>query len=444
MKSERKNTSEGKNVVLPDDSNLNDSQTNDVSSEGINKITFEFNKKGIKTTTKYIVGIAFIIIAITFVINNDVKVSGLLDNVYKVVAPFLLGLAMAFVLNVLIRPLEALWDKLFKKETKASKALKRPVSLILSIVLLLGFLTAILFLIIPEFIKTFSNIVEVLPEYTNTVLGWVSNIREFAVRHNVHIPELKFNPDTVINFLKTNFANSTTINKTLDFTSSLVTGVINLIVAVAFSVYLLAQKEKIGSNVKKTLYAFFPTKRIDWLINVTKITDQTFTKFISGQLLEAVIIGALCFVGMLIFRMPYASVISVLVGVTALIPVFGAFIGTAIGAFLILFVSPIKALWFVVFIVILQQLEGNLIYPKVVGKSVGLPGIWVLVAVTVGGNTMGVLGIILAVPACAVIYTLLRETVYKRLKKKQEAEAPQSEAEEEVREEEKTEADKTE
>lgn len=430
MKSERNIAPEEKTVVLPEDTNINNPQANDVSSEGVNKITFEFNKKGIKTTTKYIVGIAFIIIAITFVINNDVKVSGLLDSIYKVIAPFLLGLAMAFVLNVLIRPIEVLWDKLFKKETKASKSLKRPVSLILSIVIMIGFLTAILFLVIPEFIRTFGNIVDVVPEYTNTVLGWINNLREFALRHNVQIPELKFNPDTVINFLKTNFANSSTINKTLDFTSSVVTGVINLIVAIAFSVYLLAQKEKIASNVKKTLYAFFPTNKIDWLINVTKITDQTFTKFISGQLLEAVIIGALCFVGMLIFRMPYASVISVLVGVTALIPVFGAFIGTAIGAFLILFVSPIKALWFVVFIIILQQLEGNLIYPKVVGKSVGLPGIWVLVAVTVGGNTMGVLGIILAVPACAVVYTLLRETVYKRLKQKKEAEAPQTESEE--------------
>lgn len=422
MKSDKKEISPEKNVVLPDDTNINAPQTNDVSSEGINKITFEFNKKGIKTTTKYIVGIAFIIIAITFVINNDVKVSGILNGVYKVISPFLLGSAMAFVLNVLMRPVESLWDKLFKKETKISKSLRRPVSLLLSIIFMLGCLTAILFLIIPEFINTFSNIVEVLPDYINTVLGWVANLREFAASHNVQIPDLKFNTDTVINFLKTNFANMTTINKTLDFTTSLVSGVINLIVAIAFSVYLLAQKEKLGANVKKTLYAFFPTDKIDWLINVTKITDQTFTKFISGQLVEAVIIGALCFVGMLIFRMPYASVISVLVGVTALIPVFGAFIGTAIGAFLILFVSPAKALWFVVFIVILQQLEGNLIYPKVVGKSVGLPGIWVLVAVTVGGNTMGVLGIILAVPACAVIYTLLRETVYKRLARKKNSE----------------------
>ncbi len=426
MKSDKKEiiTAE-ENIVLPEESESTDSPANDESA-GINKITFEFNKKGIKTITKYIVGIAFIIIAITFVINNDVKVSGLLDKIYTVISPFILGSAMAFVLNVLIRPIETLWGKIFKKETKISAAMKRPVSLILSILITVGFLTALLFMIIPEFINTFSNIVDVLPEYTNTVLGWITNLREFALRYNVQIPDLKFNPDTIINFIKTNFANTSTLDKTLNFTSSLVSGVINFVVAVAFSVYLLAQKEKIGANIQKTLYAFFPSKKVDRLIDVTNITDQTFTKFISGQLLEAVIIGALCFIGMLIFRMPYAPVISVLVGVTALIPVFGAFIGTAIGAFLILFVSPAKALWFVIFIIILQQLEGNLIYPKVVGKSVGLPGIWVLVAVTVGGNTMGVAGIIIAVPACAVIYTLLRETVYKRLKAKKKASTPKS------------------
>ena len=426
MKSDKKEiiTAE-ENIVLPEESESTDSPASD-DSDSTNKITFEFNKKGIKTITKYIVGIAFIIIAITFVINNDVKVSGLLDKIYTVISPFILGSAMAFVLNVLIRPIETLWGKIFKKETKISAAMKRPVSLILSILITVGFLTALLFMIIPEFINTFSNIVDVLPEYTNTVLGWITNLREFALRYNVQIPDLKFNPDTVINFIKTNFANTSTLDKTLNFTSSLVSGVINFVVAVAFSVYLLAQKEKIGANIQKTLYAFFPSKKVDRLIDVTNITDQTFTKFISGQLLEAVIIGALCFIGMLIFRMPYAPVISVLVGVTALIPVFGAFIGTAIGAFLILFVSPAKALWFVIFIIILQQLEGNLIYPKVVGKSVGLPGIWVLVAVTVGGNTMGVAGIIIAVPACAVIYTLLRETVYKRLKAKKKASTPKN------------------
>ncbi|MBR2867699.1 MAG: AI-2E family transporter [Clostridia bacterium] len=418
MKSDKKTDS---SVNIDDVTNAENYNKNSPSAikddNSINRITFEFNKKGIKSTTKYIVGIAFIIIAITFVINNDVKVSGIINAVYKLISPFLLGSAIAFVLNVLLRPIENLWLKIFKKNGKVSSALKRPVSLILSILILVGLLAALLFMIIPDFIDTFNNIVAVLPDYSDRVIGWFESIRTFATNHGVMIPELKFNPDTVINFIKTNFANQSTLDKTLDFTSSLVTGIVNFIVAIAFSVYLLSQKEKLADSCKKVLYAFFKKQKVDRFLNVAEITDQTFTNFISGQLVEAVIIGVLCFIGMLIFGMPYAPVISVLVGFTALIPVFGAFIGTAIGAFLILFISPAKALWFVIFIVILQQIEGNLIYPKVVGKSVGLPGIWVLGAVTIGGNTMGVIGIILAVPACAVFYTLLRETVYKRIRR---------------------------
>lgn len=397
-----------KKAVIPHSDNI----------EGINRITLEFNKKGIKKTTGYIIGIAFVILSIAWILNNDDKFSNIVDGVYKVLSPFVVGFAIAFVLNVLMRPLESLWSIIFKKNGKISSKLKRAVCLLLSVIIMFGFIVALLFMIIPEFVKTFNNIVEIIPEYATRAIGWFNNLRAFALRYNVKIPEFNFNPDYIINFLKNNLANSSTLNKTLDFTSSLLTGIVNLIVSLAFSVYLLAQKEKLINNLKKTLYAFFPEKKIDRLVDIAGMTDQTFTRFISGQLLEAIIIGVLCFIGMLIFNMPYAPVISVLVGFTALIPVFGAFIGTAIGAFLILFDSPAKAFWFIVFIVVLQQLEGNLIYPKVVGKSVGLPGIWVLAAVTIGGNTMGVTGIILAVPACAVLYSLLRKAVYGKLNKK--------------------------
>lgn len=385
--------------------------TNDNS---INRITLEFNKKGIKSTIKYIVGIAFIILVLAWMLNNDVKVSVIVDGIFKLISPFLAGGAIAFVLNVLMRPLEKGWEFIFKKKDKITQALKRPVCLILSIVIMFGFLIAILFMIIPEFINTFESIIEDLPAYADKVVEWYGNLRTFASNHNVTIPEFSFNPEFIIDFLKDKFVNQSTLTKTIDFTASLVTGIINAIVAIAFSLYLLAQKEKLGRNIKRTLYAFCPESRVNKLLEVTDMTDQTFTKFVSGQLLEALIIGLLCFVGMLIFNMPYAPVVSVLVGFTALIPVFGAFIGTAIGAFLILFDSPSKAFWFIIFIIILQQLEGNLIYPKVVGKTVGLPGIWVLAAVTIGGNAFGVLGIILAVPACAVLYSLLRNAVHKR------------------------------
>ena len=389
-------------------------------TDGVNRITLEFNKRGIKTTIKYIVGIAFIILSIAWILNNDGKVSIMFDKFMNVLSPFIAGFAIAFILNVLMRPLENLWCKIFKSKKKIANSLKRPVCLTLSILIMFGFLVAVLFTIIPEFINTFNNIVDILPDYAEKAVGWYNSLRAFAQNHNVNIPEFNFKPEIIISFIKDNFANQSTLSKTIDFTASVVTGLINFIVAVAFSIYLLAQKEKLAGNLKRTLYAFMPERKIDRVIEIAGITDQTFTKFVSGQLLEALIIGLLCFVGMLIFNMPYAPVISVLVGFTALIPVFGAFIGTAIGAFLILFDSPIKALWFIVFIIVLQQLEGNLIYPKVVGKTVGLPGIWVLTAVTIGGNTFGVLGILLAVPACAVLYTLLRSAVNNRSKIKKQ------------------------
>ena len=183
-----------------------------------------------------------------------------------------------------------------------------------------------------------------------------------------------------------------------------------------FAFYLLAQKEKLGRQVKKASNAILKPKPAQNLTNVTKLTNSVFTKFITGQFTDACIIGVLCFIGMLIFRMPYAAIISVLIGFTALIPIFGAFIGAGVGAFLILLESPVKAFWFIVFIIILQQIEGNLIYPKVVGKSVGLPGIWVLVAVTVGGSLAGVLGMLFSVPVSTVLYVLFKEFVNNKTK----------------------------
>jgi len=203
----------------------------------------------------------------------------------------------------------------------------------------------------------------------------------------------------------------------MNFTSSLFGGIVDLVLGFVFSMYVLSQKEKLGSNVKKVMNTFLPQKRVGQVTEIIAISDKAFSNFITGQLTEALIIGALCFIGMVAFNMPYALTISVLVGFTALIPVFGAFIGTAIGAFLILMVSPIKAVWFIVFIIVLQQIEGNFIYPKVVGKSVGLPGIWVLTAVTIGNGMFGLLGMIVAVPTFSVLYTLLKKVVDNKTKK---------------------------
>lgn len=407
--------------VIPEDGGIDLGEKEKKKSRDGGKIIIEFNKK----TVKYFIIAALAIILFAWGINNTDKISTVVDGVTSLLSPFVLGSCFAFITNVLLRPIENLYEKIFKKSKKKffAKA-KRPVCLIFSVLLIIGLLFALLFMIIPEFLEALRNLSENIPSYISQAEIWIAELMKFASEHNVTLPELSFNSEKIISTV-TNFINDNGIvDKTLTFTGSVVSGIVNLVVAIAFSLYLLAQKEKLSSQAKKLMQAFLPNKNnVGKIVSFVEIVDRTFTSFITGQLTEAVIIGALCFVGMLIFRMPYAAVVSVLVGVTALIPVFGAFIGTAIGAFLILFVDPIKALWFIVFIVVLQQLEGNLIYPKVVGKSVGLPGIWVLVAVTVGGTVGGVAGILVSVPACAVIYCLLSQLVSVRLRRKEEIEA---------------------
>ena len=403
--------------VISENSGIDD-LANKEKSNG--KIIFEFNRK----TIKYIVAAAVFIILFAWGINNTDKVSGIISGFFSLISPFIMGFCFAFITNVLMRPLEKLFDKIFKKskEKIRSKA-RRPVCLLLSMIIIIGFLFALVFMILPEFMNTLENLIKAVPQYAAQAQIWIEKLVDFAASHGVTLPEMSFNTDKILDTVKNFINDSGIVDKTLTFTGSLVNGIVNLIVAIAFSIYLLAQKEKLSAQAKKLMQAFLPKKNdIDRIVNFVEIVDRTFTSFVTGQLTEAVIIGVLCFIGMLIFKMPYAAVISVLVGFTALIPVFGAFIGTAIGAFLILFDDPMKAIWFVVFIVILQQLEGNLIYPKVVGKSVGLPGIWVLTAVSIGGTVGGVLGILLSVPTCAVLYCLLSQLVNTRIKKKEKLE----------------------
>ena len=405
--------------VIPENGGVDIPEKKNKSNGG--KIIFEFNK----STFKYIAGLAAFVILFAWGINNTDKVSGVFSSISSIISPFVTGFCLAFVINVLLRPVERVFDRIFRKcdKEKRLKA-RRPVCLILSTVIIIGLLFALVFMIIPEFVNALQLLIKSVPQYIAQVEIWAQRLMAFAESHGVTLPELTFNSSKILDTLKNLINSSGIVDKTIDFTGSIVTGVVNLIIAIAFSLYLLAQKEKLSAQAKKFLQAFLPRKNdVERLANLVEIADRTFTSFITGQLTEAVIIGVLCFIGMLIFKMPYAAVISVLVGFTALIPVFGAFIGTAFGALLILFDNPIKALWFVVFIVVLQQLEGNLIYPKVVGKSVGLPGIWVLVAVSAGGTAFGIPGILLSVPLCSVIYNLTSYLVKVRLKKKDELEA---------------------
>ena len=378
----------------------------------------ELNKNNIKRIIFIIFAAAVIFWS---VLNYSIIISAV-RWVIGVLSPLIIGLCFAFVLNLLLRPLESGWDRLFlrKGDSPLAKKLKRPVSIFISIILTLGAIVAVFFIIIPEVSRTLRTIIDALPGYFEDLKAWWKGLSEFLAEYSVILPELNFENTAIIAKL-TEFVTTSgemIFNHTINTTTAIVTAVFNIFIGFAFCIYLLAGKERLIGQSKRTLTAALSEKRAKRIFAFFSRVNDSFSHFVTGQVVEAIIIGLLCFIGMLILGLPYATVVSVLVGVTALIPILGAYIGTAIGALLILVESPIKALWFIVFIIILQQLEGNLIYPHVVGKSVGLPGIWVLAAVTVGGNIYGVMGMLVSVPVCSVIYVYLSEKVRALIKKR--------------------------
>lgn len=362
-----------------------------------------------KTVKRILLIITFTVLLIWAIYNHKLLLK-YIGELYSLISPFVIGLCIAYVVNVIMRPIERLWMKLLSKcKGKWVEKMKRPICLLLSILLVIGIILAVVFIIMPELSDSVSSLVSMVPSYVSEVESWWEALALRLDKYGVGLPQFSFDTDKFIQILKD--GGTAVLNTTLSATTSIVTAVINIVLALAFSIYVLAQKETLKRQSKKVLAKLMKPEKMQKLLDMLDLINRTFTNFITGQLTEAVIIGALCFIGMSIFRMPYAPAISVLVGFTALIPVFGAFIGTAIGAFLILLVKPIQAVWFVVFIIVLQQFEGNLIYPKVVGKSVSLPGIWVLVAVTIGGNAMGVVGMLISVPLCSVLYVVARNAV---------------------------------
>lgn len=368
-----------------------------------------------KRLLKYVFCITLIIAAAYTVVTQPHRVVTVISWVLNLLAPFLIGFCMAYVVNLLLRPLENFWAWLFRKNKKQAfvSKVKRPICLALSFLLVIGIIFAIVFMVIPALKETIVSFANKVPQYAKMVNTWYYGVVEFLEHYNFNLPAISFDTAKLTQFAKDLISNygSNVLDTTVNITASIVSALIDIALGFVFAIYLLAQKEKLGNQIKRATKAIFGEKRSGKLFDVTALTNSVFTKFITGQVADACIIGVLCFIGMLIFRMPYASIISVLIGFTALIPIFGAFIGAGVGAFLILLESPVKAFWFIVFIIVLQQFEGNLIYPRVVGKSVGLPGIWVLVSVTIGGSLFSVLGMLFSVPICTVIYVLFREFV---------------------------------
>ncbi len=393
------------------------------------ELNVPINRRAFKYAALFVVFVAFVFLVMLF----PQKIGESISTVLKVLTPFFIGFCLAYVANLLMRPLEKFWLWCFKKQKnpKVILKLKRPICLAVSFLIILGALFAIVFMIIPAFKETIFDFAEQIPQHAKTVEKWYHNLSDYLLQHNFELPEqISFNADKITDFATSFIANygNNVINTTVNITASIVGAIIDIFLGIVFAVYLLAQKEKLGEQSKKAVRAVFKPKNAEKILDITTLANGVFTKFVTGQLTEACIIGVLCFIGMIIFDMPYAGMISVLIGFTALIPIFGAFIGTGIGAFLILLKSPVMAFWFIVFVLVLQQLEGNLIYPRVVGKSVGLPGIWVLSAVTIGGGFFGVLGMLFSVPICSILYVMFRKYVNNKLKDL-DAEEPKIEAE---------------
>ena len=360
-----------------------------------------------KTRKDIIIIISYIALVI-FALVNFSKIFVFLGKVISIFSPFLLGIILAFVLNVLNNFIE---KKIFGKikPSKIWNKIKRPLCITLSLILVFLTIFFVMNLLIPQLKNSASLFTDTLPAYKEDIIGILNkfDVDESTVNK---VGEYLDNFGKVItDYIKGNSKDVITV------TTEVATSVVNIIskgiITLVFAIYMIAQKETLSRQINKVMKAYLKPKTINKINTVGTLANKTFSNFVTGQCLEALIFGSLVFVGMLIFRFPYASTIGVLLGFTALIPIFGAFIGTAIGFILIMMVSPVKAILFVVFIIVLQQIEGNLIYPRVVGKSIGLPGMWVLLSVTVGGSIGGILGMLIATPLCSLLYALFTKMV---------------------------------
>lgn len=368
----------------------------------------DLNKKNMKNLMILIVFAVLVLVGVQRIENLAAGFVFLM----RIVFPFILGGAMAFILNI---PMHFLEGRVFAKAKK--KKLVRPVSLVLSILFVVAILQIVLVVVIPEIAATFASISKNIEAFLPKLEQWLTEAFPDSEQLEMWINSLEFNWDKIlqsaVNFLKNGAGN--VLSSTVTVAKTVINSLMNFFVGFVFACYILLQKEKLSVQVKKVLYAFLPRHAVEKTLQVAALSYKTFSNFVTGQCLEAVILGTMFFVSMSVLRFPYALLVGVLIAFTALIPIFGAFIGCVLGTFLILVSNPVQAIGFVILFFVLQQVEGNLIYPHVVGGSVGLPSIWVLVAVTVGGSLMGVVGMLIFIPLSSVLYALFKGWVHKRL-----------------------------
>ena len=371
----------------------------------------EIDKEQKKRITKWILGIATAIILIFLGVQNISHVANAFNYAVGLLMPLLLGVVIAVILNVPMRFFEMQLFKITKN--KDLQKLGRPLAFLLSLVLIVGIIAGIIRLVIPELASAVSIIVD----------GAIDAINKLSSMSQEELMELPFgnillNTDwnnilsNVEQWLKTE--GGSMVNAAFGTVTSLIGGIFDFFISFVFAIYILFSKDELKKQATRLIQVWVPKRYGEWFIHAVSVANVNFRNFISGQSLEAVILGVLCMVGMWIFRFPYAPMVGALVGVTALIPVVGAFIGAGVGAFMILTVDPLKTVFFLLFIVVLQQLEGNVIYPKVMGSRVNLPGMWILAAVTIGGGIGGPVGMLVSVPIASTAYALFKEATDNR------------------------------
>lgn len=374
---------------------------------------------------KKILGIIAFTVLLYAALQRWEMIAAGLQTAFGYVFPFVLGACVAFVLNVPMRFIEIrIIEKWIKDPKNYLYKNRRAISLVITLILVAGVLFFVFFQVVPALVDTIGTVIEQSQVAIQALQRWAYQLGDrypdIAQKITQQITEIRLDWDEIIQKVGTwlRSAGSQVVTSTIGVATSVAGKVVNFFLALIFSFYVLMQKEKLSRQCKQLLYAFLPEKVVERFLHIASLSSLTFARFLSGQCLEACILGGMFFVAMTLLGFPYALLIGVLIAFTALIPIFGAMIGLVVGAFLLLMVEPVKALWFIVLFFILQQLEGNLIYPHVVGNSVGLPSIWVLVAVTVGGNAMGIPGMLLFIPISSVLYALLREDVYGRLRRR--------------------------
>lgn len=369
-----------------------------------------------KQTKKHIMQIlAFAILLYCGIEHFDVVINAV-RFILGIIMPFLVGGVIAFIFNV---PMKKIEKHLFAKNKKMEKW-RRPLAYLLTLLLVIGIIVLVLVVVIPELGNTISMLVAQIPVAFDAVAEWANDMLKEYPALEPAVAELDINwssvSASVVEFIQS--IASGLVSSGVGFFSGIVSGVATFVIAFTFSIYVLFQKERLQRQAKQILYALLPEKVTEKVISVASLSNQIFSNFLSGQCVEAVILGTLFVITMTIFRMPYAMLTGIVIAITALVPIFGAFIGCVVGMLLIVMVNPIQAIWFLILFLVLQQLEGNLIYPHVVGNSVGLPSIWVLAAVTIGGNLFGIAGILIFIPLCSVLYALFRDFVKMRLRKR--------------------------